>query len=106
MSDARVQFCRLDAREVDCAPGEEQAVWFTCPRYGHRCGPLILAGRTDLRRDGQNKNGGTAQWDWDGDRAAPTLRPSVNCARCWHGHIERGRCVDTNHKDEPEPEVP
>lgn len=103
MSDAVVTFSRLKEPEVPCAPGDEQTVWFRCPRHGHMCGPLIIAGRTGVKRDPHNKNGGVAQWDWDGDRDAPTLHPSVNCSSCWHGHIRKGRCVDVQGKDEPEP---
>ncbi|HTR86205.1 MAG TPA: DUF6527 family protein [Reyranella sp.] len=101
MSDAKVEFETLDYELA--APGAEQRFSFLCPRRGRRCGALIIAGKTELKRDGQNQNGGIAQWDWDGNRESPTFKPSINCGGCWHGYIENGRCVDTHHKDEPEP---
>lgn len=98
MSDAAVRFHRLDDRQA--AAGAEQSFSFQCPRHNRRCGDLVIAGRTDLKRDPQGQNGGVAQWDWDGNRAAPTFSPSVNCKRCWHGYIRAGRCVDQNGGDE------
>lgn len=100
MSDARVRFDSLDA--LDAAPGAEQTFSFQCPRHNRRCGVLVIAGRTDLKRDPQGQNGGVAQWDWDGNRERPTFTPSVNCQRCWHGYIRAGRCVDTQGNDEPD----
>lgn len=101
MSDAKVEFETLG---YEAAPaGQEQRFSFRCPKRGHQCGALIIAGRTELKRDGQNQNGGIAQWDWDGKREAPTFSPSINCGGCWHGYIRNGRCVDTGGKDEPEP---
>jgi hypothetical protein len=99
MSDAKVEFGRLDGSE-----GPEQTFSFQCPKHNRRCGDLIIAGRTDTKRDGQNRNGGTAQWDWLNapNREAPTFSPSINCGGCWHGYIQNGRCVDTMRKDEPE----
>ena len=100
MSDAKVTFQDIDRN--DAAPGAEVFVWFKCPkRPDLACGPLLIAGRTNLKRDAQNQNGGTAQWDWDGNRAAPTLKPSIDCKGCWHGHIRNGRCVSGAGQDEP-----
>lgn len=83
--------------------GEPAAwVWFDCPKTGDRCGPLLIAGRTSIKRDGQNQNGGRAQWDFSGTTDTATLSPSVNCSGCWHGYIRDGRCVDVAGKDEPE----
>jgi hypothetical protein len=95
MSDAKVDF-------EPAAPGQEQRFDFNCPLHDRRCGALVIAGRTGLKRDPQGKNGGIAQWDWDGNRAQPTFRPSVNCGGCWHGYIENGRCVSVHRQDEPE----
>lgn len=100
MSDAKVKFARLDS--LDAGPGQEQTFAFNCPKHHRRCEGLVIAGKTDLKRDPQGKNGGIAQWDWNGDRERPTFAPSVNCGGCWHGFIEGGRCVDTAHVDEPE----
>jgi Family of unknown function (DUF6527) len=83
--------------------GEEQIFGFDCPkRKSSQCAGLVIAGRTDLKRDPNGKNGGTAQWDWDGNREAPTFMPSINCMSCWHGYIRNGRCVDTHGDDEPQ----
>jgi hypothetical protein len=103
MSAAKVAFKTLD---YDDAPaGAEQRFGFACPKHiGRRCEGLLIAGRTRIKRDGQGRNGGVPQWDWDGDRAAPTFTPSVNCKGCWHGYIRAGRCVDTAGGDEPEPQ--
>lgn len=79
---------------------------FACPKgkgWRGRCGDLYIAGRTTLKRDGQNKNGGDAQWGLSGPETAPTFTPSINCGGCWHGYIRGGRCVDTSGNDEPEP---
>lgn len=44
-------------------------------------------------RPGQ-KNGVGASWEWDGNREAPTISPSINCEgvrHCgWHGWIRNG----------------
>lgn len=102
MSDAKVSFFAFDKDDL---PGNEQMFEFQCPKHkGRRCGALVIAGKTDLKRDGQGQNGGIAQWEWDGNLAAPTFSPSVNCTRCWHGYIRNGRCVDVSGNDEPEPQ--
>lgn len=112
MSDAAVQFHELENGErnrnwtKDRTPmpaGREQAFSFQCPKHNRRCGDMVIAGRTSLKRDGNNQNGGVAQWDWNGDRDAPTFTPSVNCKGCWHGYIRAGRCVTTSNVDEPTP---
>lgn len=102
MSDAKVRFKLLEVGDRDAEPGKEEVFSFNCPMHDRRCGNLIIAGKTGQPRDPQGKNGGSAQWDWDGNRDAPTFSPSVNCGRCWHGYIERGRCVTVAKTDEPE----
>lgn len=103
MSDAKVKFERLDDCD-EASAGREQTFSFACPKHaGRRCGNLIIKGRTDLKHDPQGANGGIAQWGWDGDRASPTFTPSIDCKRCWHGFIEKGRCVTVQKIDEPEP---
>ena len=101
MSDAKVTF--EDKDHNPAAPGAEVYIYYQCPKFAHACGPLLIAGRTTIPRDPNNQNGGKAQWNWNGNREAPTLTPSVNCSRCWHGYIENGRCVNTAKQDEPEP---
>lgn len=100
MSDAKVRFETLDYDPA--SPGQEQLFGFNCPLHDRRCEGLVIAGKTDLKRDGQGKNGGVAQWDWNGNRENPTFTPSVNCGSCWHGFIENGRCVSVSKADEPE----
>lgn len=100
MSDARVKFFGADRRAA--APGAEVYFSFTCPR-GRTCGFLPILGRTGVKHDPNNKNGGAAHWTWNGDRDAPTFSPSINCVGCWHGYVERGRCVSAGKADEPEP---
>jgi hypothetical protein len=103
MSAANVRFDSFDA--LSCEVGKEQTFGFDCPRRKNgRCEGLIILGRTKLPHDPQSQNGGIAQWTWDGNRGAPTFTPSINCGTCgWHGHIQKGRCVDTSRRDEPEP---
>jgi len=102
MSNAKVTF--HDAAMENHAPADKAARFgFTCPKGRGHCSGLLIAGRTGLKRDGQNQNGGVAMWDFDGNAAAPTFSPSVNCGGCWHGYIRNGRCVDTQGNDEPEP---
>jgi len=102
MSDAKVEFHRvLEPSREATEPGQEQAFSFQCPKHDRRCGDLIIAGRTILKRDPQGQNGGIAQWDWNANREAPTFTPSVNCVGCWHGYIRAGRCVNTSGQDEP-----
>jgi Family of unknown function (DUF6527) len=107
MSDAVVLFHRLDLYDengdrVNVVSGEEQTFSFACPKYKRRCGDLVISGRTPLKHDGNNNNDGVAQWNWDGNRVAPTFTPSINCVGCWHGFIRNGRCVTVNGVDEPE----
>ncbi len=110
MSDAAVQFLTIVGDP--CPPGATpQRFTFRCPlrnRGRHpklepiTCGNLLIAGAGHgVPRDPQGQNGGRPQWDFDGNREAPTFRPSVNCGGCWHGYIRAGRCVDTSGVDEP-----
>lgn len=102
MSDADVRFAQLNGDHAEA--GWEQTFSFRCPRRGDRCEGLIIAGSTMLKRDPQGQNGGIAQWDWDGNTAAATFSPSINCHRCgWHGGIITGRCKSVDGNDEPEP---
>lgn len=100
MSDAKVTYETIGYE--DAAPGQEVRFDFNCPKYNRRCGGIIIAGKIPgLKRDGQNKNGGVAMWDWDGNRDQPTFSPSIDCGTCWHGYIRAGRTVDCQGKDEP-----
>jgi hypothetical protein len=100
MSAAEVTFQTLDYKPAE--PGKEVRFGFKCPkRPGGRCEGLMIAGRTNIKR-GPREQGGTPQWDWNGDRTAPTFAPSINCLDCWHGYIEKGRCLTTAKAEEPE----
>jgi hypothetical protein len=102
MTDANVRFHGLDYKETD--PAVASRFSFACPRTAkRRCSGLLIAGRTDIPRDGQGNNGGAPQWDFDGNAHAPTFHPSINCKGCWHGFIQKGRCVNVAKIDEPDP---
>ena len=100
MSAAVVTFHTLDHEPATA--GREQRFEFRCPLRNRRCGGGVIAGKTNLKRDGQNRDGGVAQWDWNNDRERPTFSPSIDCSGCWHGYIENGRCVSVHRVDEPE----
>lgn len=103
MSDAAVTFESMDG-EQHTSPGKEALFSFACPRHpGRRCESLAIAGRVPWKRSPTGQNGGTPQWDWDGNSLAPTFTPSIDCKGCWHGFIRAGRCVNTNGADEPTP---
>jgi len=102
MSAADVKYWTLS--HYPARSGQEQRFAFRCPKHKDSwCGDLLIAGTTEIKRNGQNQDGGVAQWEWDGDRDNPTFQPSINCQGCWHGYIENGRCVSVNKTDEPEP---
>ena len=106
MTAAKVHFLTMDfyaAPTMDeglAGPGQEARFGFLCPKSRtSRCESLIIAGAVS----GVERGKGTPVWDWDGNRDEPTFTPSINCKDCWHGYIRKGRCVDTNGNDEPEP---
>lgn len=99
MSAANVTFQTLG--DEPATKGKEARFSFRCP-MGNPCEGLLIAGRSVIKRNGENKNGGVAQWDWNGNREAPTFSPSINCRGCWHGYIREGRCVSVEGVDEPE----
>ena len=102
MSDAKVTFATLD--DLEAVVGKEQTFSFACPKHaGRRCEGLVIKGRTRFLHDPNGKNGGIAQWEWNGDRSSPTFTPSINCTACWHGYVKNGRCVSAANTDEPEP---
>lgn len=41
---------------------------------------------------GRPVNGGHS-WEWDGNEDKPTLMPSINSVRYWHGWVRAGRMV-------------
>lgn len=64
---------------------EHAAIAYRCPGCNdHRCVPVRL-GTEDSRA-----------WQWDGNVASPTLRPSIlhrDCACRWHGYLTAGEFV-------------
>ena len=65
--------------------GDPTPKWmrFPCPRGDGEC---MIA----LRPIQKLSNG--ASWEWDGNREAPTISPSINCGGCgWHGWIRAGK---------------
>ena len=112
MSAADVEFLNIAGDPV--ADGETpQRFTFRCVGWNRgrdsrlppiKCANLLIAGSGHgIKRDPNGQNGGRPQWDFDGNREAPTFSPSINCeGHCgWHGYIRAGRCVDTNGVDEP-----
>ena len=71
-------------------PGTSASIMFVCPN-GKRCGVPLGP---------EFVNGKRPVWKWDGNRAAPTITPSINCIAekdgkptggCgWHGFITNG----------------
>ena len=112
MSAANVQFLTIEGEQ--CPPDQKPCRFtFRCVRRNRdkpspaypdaTCGMLLIAGTTDIKRDGQGQNGGRPQWDWDGNCETPTFSPSINCeSACgWHGYLRNGRCVSSSGVDEP-----
>lgn len=102
MSAANVKF--YDAAMENQVPVDKAVRFgFTCPKGRGSCHGLLIAGRTKLRRNGQRRDGGVPMWDLkDATPDKETFSPSINCVGCWHGFIEKGRCVNTKKEDEPE----
>jgi hypothetical protein len=112
VSEARVEFLSITGDELKAGEAPQR---FTFRCVGHNrgrhpaleqmnCGNLLIANSGHgIKRDGQGQNGGRPQWDWDGNREAPTFSPSIHCEKhCgWHGYIRGGRCVNTAGQDEP-----
>lgn len=66
---------------------------FRCRSHNSFCSVNLRGRGHDL----ENKS-----WLWDGNVDAPTLTPSINCADCWHGFIEKGVFVNTSKSPEPQ----
>lgn len=114
MSDARVRF--LDRAGYPCPLGEKPTRFgIDCVNANKgrdpgllpvRCSNMIIAegphsAEHGIKRDGQGKNGGRPQWEWDGNRESPTFSPSLDCSKhCgWHGYIKNGRCVEPDGRE-------
>ena len=41
-----------------------------------------------------HKNHCDAQWSWDGNKAKPTLKPSLHWVGVWHGKVTDGKLVE------------
>lgn len=76
---------RIEDYKVDEPGRERRRCYFPCPRNpGKECHVLLKPWPVNANT-----------WDWDGNRDAPTLSPSINCngpGGClWHGHIVNGQ---------------
>lgn len=83
------QFQTLDRTPTDTPCGGEDRVGrlaYRCPRTGQPCGEIIIG------KDHKPAMG-CPTWHWDGNLDAPTLTPSINCLRCWHGWLKAGEFV-------------
>src|SRR5260370_6345545 len=96
MSDAKVIFGLLGSRAPPHA-GEEQTFSFVCPRRaGQRCAKGLIAGRIKLN----HPNPDVDMWHWDGNAAAPTFTPSINCGGRGCTRDNRApQCKSTSHQD-------
>lgn len=115
MTAANVLFLNMSGDPIQ---GAEKPARFTFNCVGHnrgkdprlaraKCANLLIAEGPHseahgIKRDGQGLNGGRPQWDWNGNREAPTFTPSINCeSHCgWHGYIRNGRCVSAHGEEE------
>ena len=68
---------------------EWDVMWYTCPCGcgAHGCLPVGNGFKPDRGVIGQ------ATWQWDGNREAPTLSPSINHVGHWHGYLRSGMWV-------------
>jgi hypothetical protein len=68
--------------------GQGNPLWmlFPCQR------PLYEDAQCQIALRPSQKNAVGASWQWDGNRDAPTITPSVNCEKLcgWHGFITKG----------------
>lgn len=69
--------------------GDPKWLRFGCRRKpGMECAIALRPHQT------QTGEPGAASWAWDGNREAPTIKPSVNCEKVqhcgWHGWIMAG----------------
>jgi hypothetical protein len=92
----------IDTEEAQGTPGAIQfatdgrGMFYMCPCGCGKEGYLAFTGRQRVRPDKRQWNGET--WEWDGNREAPTLSPSVHhqlyCAgeykTHWHGYLKKG----------------
>lgn len=117
MSKADVTFLTIEGKP--CPEGDLPARFtFRCVNWNKgrhpalsriECGRLLIvpsphSAQHGIARHPTGEGDGRPQWDWDGNREAPTFSPSINCGgHCgWHGYLRAGRCVDTQNADEPE----
>jgi hypothetical protein len=81
-----------------CFDAEEKNLWFRYPIsddewakwYGFPREQAPEMNRGDLVRI-PIKLGVESNWQWDGNREAPTLSPSVNVVGRWHGYLRAGK---------------
>jgi hypothetical protein len=86
-----MKFEFLDGTLDDCPPDVQPTFFgFECPKRadGYMCGDFVLRGNPEGYKPANRT------WEWNGDRAAPTFSPSINCGGCAHGFIENGKWRD------------
>lgn len=60
----------------------EQTFWYCCPCGCGAQGPLTVGNGF--------KPADSPSWNWNGSLDRPTLEPSVNHERHWHGYLRNG----------------
>jgi Family of unknown function (DUF6527) len=85
-----MKFEFLTANYDPCLPDQAPTRFgFECPKQpGFMCTGLIIRGNPD------GLNPANKTWIWNGNRAAPTFSPSIDCKNCSHGFIEDGKWRD------------
>lgn len=59
-------------------------LWFRYPDLNHPNDNFVRCNIKPTEKD-------TTCWQWDGNREAPTLTPSVNVIGHWHGYLRVGK---------------
>lgn len=78
---------------LEQAPPDRKGFWgwivFTCPCG---CGSMsrLPIGLNEKPPQGVDPGGVKATWQWDGNREAPTLSPSIHHIGHWHGYLRAG----------------
>lgn len=79
------------------APAPAAAFWgwikFRCP-CGCRSYSRLPIGLNVKPPRGVDPGGVAATWQWDGNREAPTLHPSIHHVDHWHGWLRAGVWAD------------
>lgn len=92
--DGRFEYRKLDGRPVE--PGTDPR---DVHRFAFRCrlDPRNMCS-VNLRDRGHDIP--KKSWTWNGDVEKPTLEPSIDCEKCWHGFITAGVFMTSNRTPE------